>query len=438
MKWLKEQKCCPQCKARSSQRDCRLIYASKILVVDNYRELELEQQLQKVERENVELVAKIKEYLATITIQRNQNRDLKRENEKLMSSRAAQNLTSPTACVQAIKGGKMYLEKNIDFKESSESKFVSYMSKCKKILISQKSTTTLFSGYGIRFVDAVQLRAEKFINTGTKAICDFSFDSTETFILSVSREKTCKMVGVDSRQSSIVFAPPAEMPLWSCAFNKCHANEVILGTQNGLAYIYDIRSPTLPLVTFDNPNDKSLIKFILAINSNNIFLHGGFIVVHVLGVYFYEFGESVNQIEETKLNIDYSIYTASYDDKTEMLLITTAEPSFHIVCRLTKVVGLPVLSEIYRFANTNIDGSIPVFTRPAQIKVPDGFIVASYTNKTKDLQIDTPSVGKMHSIVSQHVISDICPLYNNDNGIVAFAAVAPTKCRMYKVNLEYR
>jgi hypothetical protein len=184
--------------------------------------------------------------------------------------------------------------------------------------------------------------------------------------------------------------------------------------------------------------DKSPAKFILPIAKNETFPNGGFFVVQVRGLYFYEYSNSFN-LSQTKLNFDDSVFTLTYDEKTEMLLITTAgmDQTFHIITRLVKVDGMPVLQEIYRIPSNQATTGIPIFARPTQIKVPDGFIVACYRDETKELEIHTPSVGKMHSFVMQAPVSDICPIYDASSH-VTFAALASTKCRIYKVNLEYR
>lgn len=436
-KWINDQKNCPQCKTKSNVRDFRNVYATKILVVDNTREMELEVQIMKLHCEKSELSAINTQNSTSIALQRRQIKEMESEIAKLRQLVASSKHGSPTTCVQTIRGGRMYLEKNVDFKESTESKLISYMIKSKKILISQKSAgTALFSGYGIRFMDAVYHKLEKFIITSSKPINDFAFDPTETFLMSVSKESSCKIFNIDTRQSVMSFAP-SESALWACAFNKSRDNQIIFGAQNGVTYIYDIKKPSEILHTIESL-ERTPVKNVVSMNKTEAFPHGGFFVVQVRGLYFYEYHNGY-ELRQTKLNFEDSVFTATYDDKTEMLLITSAgmNETFHILTRLIKLDDIPVLSEVCRFPANRLGGGIPKFTRPTQLKVPDGFIVSCYMDESKELQIHTPSAGKMHSIVMQNPISDICPLYS-DNSIVAFAALAPLKCRIYKVNLEYR
>lgn len=433
-KWVKDNKNCPQCKCSANCREFRNIYATKILVVDNTREMELEMEILKLTREKAEASAMNNQNLTTIALQKRTIRELETEILKLKSM-VASSKHRTTTCIQTIKSGRMYLEKNVDFKEGAESKLITYMSRNKKIIITQKSSgTSLFSGFGVRFMDAMQHKCEKFINMGNKPICDFSFDPTETYLMSSSKESTCKVYSINSCQSIATFTP-SSLPIWSCAFNKSRENQVIFGTQNGTVYIYDMKKANEVFHAIEN-TEKSPAKFVVPIQRNEIFSNGGFFVVQVRGLYFYEYSNSFG-LSQTKLNFDDSVFTVTYDEKTEMLLITTAgmDQTYHIITRLVKVDDLPVLQEIYRIPSNHVVG-IPKFSRPSQIKVPDGFIVACYKDERKELEIHTPSVGKLHSFVMQQPISDICPIY--DTNSVSFAALSSTKCRIYKVNLEYK
>lgn len=434
-KWVKENKNCPQCKCSANTRDFRNIFATKIVVVDSSREKELDLKINQLTREASEAAAMNNQNMMTIALQRRQIRELETEIQKLKAL-VVSNRNSTTTCIQIIKGAKMYLEKNVDFKEGAECKLISYMPRSKKILITQKSSgNSLFNGYGVRFMDAVHHKCEKFINMGNKPICDFSFDPTETYVMCTSKEATVKVFNISTCQSVATFSP-SQFPIWSCAFNKSRDNQVIFGTQNGIVYIYDLKKANEVLHTIEN-SEKSPVKFIVPIARNDSFPNGGFFVVQVRGLYFYEYSSGYG-LAQTKLNFEDSVFTATYDEKTEMLLITTAgmDQTFHILTRLVKIDNLPVLQEIYRIPSNQATVGIPKFTRPTQIKVPDGFIVACYKDETKELEIHTPSVGKMHSFVMQNPVSDICPIYEASS--VSFAALASTKCRIYKVNLEYR
>ena len=311
------------------------------------------------------------------------------------------------------------------------------MPKSKKLIISQKAVaSSLFTGYGVRFVDASFHRCEKFINTSSKQIIDLCFDSSETFLATASRDPVCKVYNINTSQVIAVLTPASSSPIWSCSFNKNRENQIFLGAQDGSLHMYDFKKPSEVLQIQSSLDNKTPVKIILSMNKSDTFQFGGFFVIHLRGLYFYEYKES--NFEVTKLNYEDSIVTASYDDRTELLFLSTPteDKITHILMKLIKVDEVPVLQENYRF-NTNQTG-VPFITRPAQIKVNDSFIVASYSNESRDIQLFTPDAGKLHTMVMQNPVLDACSIYNTDNSAsTSFAALCSTKCRIFKINLEY-
>lgn len=410
----------------------RFIYATKVQIVDNTRENELELELQKLQNEKRDLIAKSSENSMTIALQRRQIKELTKEIER-MKSFALARTNSNDLKNQKIKSGRMYLEKTIEFKDNAECKIVKFMTKSKKLIISQKAVaTSLFTGYGVRFVDVMSHRSEKFISTSTKQIIDLCYDPSETYLATTSREPICKVYNITTSQS-VATLSPSQSPIWCCSFNKNRENQLLLGAQNGLLYMYDIKKPTEILQTVTSLENKTPVKIILSMSKNDVFLLGGFFVFHLRGLYFYEIKQDVG-FSITKLNYDDSIVTASYDDKTELLLLSSpAEDKItHISLKLIKVDNVPVLQENYRF-QTNQSGIF--VSRPAMIKVNETNFVATYSSDSRDIQLYTPDVGKLHNMIMSNPVLDICPIYT-DAASSSFAALCATKCRIFKVNLE--
>lgn len=403
--------------------------------MDNSREVELELELQKLQQEKRDLVAKNSENGMTIALQKRQIKELTKEIDRLKRLTLVRSNSGDHKNL-SIRGGKMYLEKTIEFKDNADCRIIKYMVRSKKLIISQKAAvSSLFSGYGIRFVDVLTHRSEKFINTSTKQIIDLCFDPTETFLASASREPVCKVYNINTSQS-IASLTPGTSPIWSCAFNKNRENQILLGAQNGELYMYDIKKPSEILQTVTSLENKTPVKMIISMNKNETFAFGGFFVVHLRGLYFYEYKQDLT-FQITKLNYEDSIVTASFDDRVEMLLLSTPadDKLTNILLKLIKVDDVPVLQENYRF-QTNQSG-VPFITRPTQIKINDNVFVASYSNDSRDVQLHTSEIGKLHSLTMQNPVLDACPIYNADNSSTSFAALSSTKCRIFKINLEY-
>lgn len=372
-----------------------------------------------------------------------QTREIRKLTEEIILLRSSAQASNgrATAGIRTIKTGRMYLEKNLDFKENLDSRWMQFLSRNKKLIVAQKSASTvLFPGFGVKLIDFSTYRQEKFINTSNKAINDFSVDANETFVVTVSRETTCKMYNISGSTSLSTFSPAAAVPLWSCSFDREHRHSLYLGAQNGCTYIYDLRNPDEVLKEVSPLDNRSPVKYVIPMKRTESFPCGGFFVIHLRGLFFYEYLVS-GEITSTPLNFNDPILVATYDDRTEMFLITKSptgqgadfKQSKHILMKLIKENGIPMLHEIYSFDGTS--SSLPIVSRPSQIKVPDGFIVASYLQDTKMLQARSPSVGLLHEASISDAITDICPIYL-DNSFF-FGALSHSRVRLFKINLGY-
>ncbi|CRK87529.1 CLUMA_CG001330, isoform B [Clunio marinus] len=436
-RWIKEcahPKCCPQCKTKANARDIRFIYASKIRVFDNSREHDLELQIQNLNEEKKRLASENQINSIMVITQKAEIKRLKDEIEMLRDCARAESRRA-TAGIRTIKKTK----KNVDFKENLDSRLLKYLSRHRKLVVSQKACErSMFPGYGIKLVDLSTYRQEKFINTSNKIVNDFSFDVNETCVITSSKDVTCKMFNMSSSSTVAAFTP-SESPIWTSAFDYDRHFTLYLGAQNGTTYIYDIRQPAA-FIKEITPINKSPIKYTIPIKKNDNFPYGGFLVIHMRGIYFYEYSASV-EVLSTTLNFQYPILVASYDDRTEMLLITRIvadqtsdfKQTQHVLMNLVRVEGIPVLQEIYSFNGTN--AKLPALSRPTQIKVPDGVIIATYLQDTRMIETWSPTTGKFHEASCSDAITDICPIYNDN--IQFFGALSLSRCRLFKLSLDY-
>lgn len=362
--------------------------------------------------------------------------------EELQLIRSSVQITTgrATAGIRTIKTGRMYLEKNLDFKENLESRLLRYLGRSKKLIVTQKASgSSLFSGFGVKLIDFASYRAEKFINTSNKVICDFSIDSNESLVITASKEASCKTYSLNSNTSVNAFTP-STVPIWSCAFDYERPHQIYLGAQNSVTYVYDIRMPNGAIKEISEPSNRSPVKLIIPMKQTESFPLGGFFVVQTRGIYFYENLPS-GDTGSTTLNFTDPILTATYDERTEMLLITksptgegpTFKQSRHYLMKLVKEDEVAALQEIYSFNGNS--SSLPSMSRPSQIKVPDGVIVASYLQDSKMIQVRSPSANLLHEINVSDSITDICPI-NLDNSSF-FGALSNSRCRLFKVNIGY-
>jgi hypothetical protein len=306
---------------------------------------------------------------------------LKEENARLLST--LQNSTErTTAGIRQITGCKFYLEKNLDFKENLDSRLMKFLTRQNKILISQKSSG-MFPGYGMKFVDFQYFRPEKFVNTSSKIINEFCVDSNEQFLVTTQKEPHCKMFSLKSNETLSTFRSPSSIPFWSCCFDIERPHCLLLGGQNGNLSKFDTRNTSEAYEEHLNQQLMSPIKYIIAMKGNQIFPRGGYFVVYVRGLSFHEEGSSRSTTLLTE-----AITHLTYDEKTEMILITKSPMGSGINFRPTRIFlmklmrdtddpnSIPFLQPVHDFAGST--SSMPSFSRPTQIKVADGVILASY------------------------------------------------------------
>lgn len=350
-------------------------------VYDNSREENLLLQLNTIQKSYDDLKRENDYNLMLIASHKAEIKRLKDENSRLLNSLQV-NSEKTTAGIRSITGCKFYLEKNLDFKENLDSRLLKFLTRQNKVLISQKSLG-MFSGYGIKFVDLQYFRPEKFINTSSKIINEFCVDSNESFLVTAQKDPLCKMFSLRTNETLSTFRSPTSVPFWSCCFDNERPHCLLLGGQNGNISKFDTRNTNAAYDEFGNQQLSSPVKYIVAMKGNQYFPRGGYFIVYVRGLSFHEDGTSRSTTLLTE-----SVAHLTYDEKTEMLLITKSptgsglnfQPARIFLMKLLRDSddpnSLPYLQNVHDFAGSS--SSMPIFSRPTQVKVADGVIIVSY------------------------------------------------------------
>lgn len=203
---------------------------------------------------------------------------------------------------------------------------------------------------------------------------------------------------------------------------------------NGTSYIYDNRSTNQFLSEVKSTEDITPIISVIPFKQNEEFKNGGFFVVHLRTILFYEYKEN-GETDGTRLNVTGPFISVTYDNKTEMLLIVTRPNTEHphsryILGKLLKLDSVIVVEEIASFKGSQ--NQFPAMTRSSQISIMDTCLVASYMQDNQTLQTWSRDHGKLQSIPVVDMVTDTCPIYL-DNGNTFLAALSSNKCRIYKV-----
>lgn len=141
---------CPKCKAKCVVRDFRYLYAKRVRAVDRSEEYNLRDQLDKQKDELDKLRTINSSILLREALLQKKLESAQLEVYQLKSSGVT--TSSASASLVTLKNYRLSLEKNIEMGKESQCKVMIYNKSYNQLLISQRQSTNMFGGFGIRFV----------------------------------------------------------------------------------------------------------------------------------------------------------------------------------------------------------------------------------------------------------------------------------------------
>lgn len=406
------------------------MYAKRVVVVDKSEEYRLQDLLELEKTKNVDLQSKLSAKNLELAVLKDEYTKLKGEYNDLL--KCGKGHGPMQASSHRDNMYKMSLHKNIDISREGGCKAMTYGKRIQTLIVSQKLTTRLFPGFGVRFVSGYDLQRTVEFRISAKAIRDLSLDSDEELLAVAALESTAYVYSV-TNHTSVATLSPSESNVWATSFDKIRPKYLHLGTQQGITYTYDIRNPTAYVDQLTTAGDMSPVIEIHSVPASNEFRFGGVIVCKLQSVWFYEYTAS-QQIEQTKLTVEGPFVSINYDEQTNVLLIATRIGTKHpqgrlIVGNLTKIDQTTVFRPICQ-----IMGSRAHFgTRSTQINVGNDSIVASYLKDSKAIGIWNSKNGtKMQGFGIDTEILGMCPMYMNNNPFLA--TLSEQKCRIFQLN----
>lgn len=360
------------------------------------------------------------------------------EQENVELKKSAINLSNAvTSSSTRPKTYKLFMEKNIEITKDGGCKVMIHGKRIKSLMVTQKSTQSLFPGYGIRFIDSTTFRpSNEFLHTSSKQIRDLCLDVDEDHLLTTSMDKGAKLFSVQQRRVVSTFSPD-DKSFWAAAFDCERSKYIYLGAERGgSTFIYDIRNPQTFVNELKAEDDMSPIIKICPIAVRDDFPFGGFFVCKLNSVWFYEFDASQQTIG-TKLAVDGPFISMSYEEVTQHVVISARPTSQHkksrfIVAELMKVED----STHIRIWGTCLGSTVQsAMRRSAQIRIDDkNSIVAAYLEDSKSLCTWTaPNCTRMTSASLSDPVVDLCAIYSTVNTYLT--ALSDNKCRIYKLEV---
>ncbi|KAJ9585898.1 hypothetical protein L9F63_020461, partial [Diploptera punctata] len=423
------QRRCPQCNKKASVKDIRLHYARKLQVLDTAERDRMREELQSVQREKNRLELELARANLNQQLHLQQIAELKLklvQLEKQISNghckRVEGSLTQKSSQRQEIK--HLSVLQSVEICKDGGCRVMAYNAWLKLIVVSRQSSNHLFSGFGIKKIDATEFRQTQFVFLHPKPIRDMSFHPQRNdMLLSVSLDRCAKLLNVSN--NAVVQSYTTDNPLWSCCWDADNSNMFFIGTCNGAILHYDIRSNSEPLnkLTHDDPSPVSSLVAVPPCPGRTM-SRGGILASRLNSCWAYKLRDA--KYVGTQIPFDGPFVSMCYDKHTEHILISTRPNTRypharHILCHLPQITAGEepslVCNPIHTFQGST---SQNLLSRPCLMPVQGDTLVAAHQESLKSIALWSVSSGRqvINSPASRPVI-DLCPIQINHNQYLA-------------------
>ncbi|XP_037935321.1 E3 ubiquitin-protein ligase RFWD3-like [Teleopsis dalmanni] len=444
-RWLNESskqsghKLCPQCKTKATYKDIRCLYAKRLRAIDRSEEYSLREKVKQEECLILNLKTELSTYKLSVSLATKKIESLEADNNRLKEILRKGGVINSSSTyssnnVRCLPTYKLFLDRNIEICKESGCRVMINADKNSSLIVSQKSSQSLFPGYGVRFIDTQTFRTSNFLHTSAKLVRDISLNFSQHVLATASMEIKTKIYDIRTRHLTMMLSASDNSLSWACAMDYSEREHFIyIGGNLGSTFIYDMRFPSAVLDEIKNEGDCSPVINVCPIPANKYFPNAGFVVCKLRSVWFHEYESSDGTVKSTRFDIEGPFISMKYDDRNDTLLISARNNARYtcaryILGRLEKIDETPVFNTIVSFYGSKAS---PVMTRSTQIGLTENTLVAGYLQDVKMLALfDEKRSQRIHSMPVSEIVYDICAIYGSDPYL---AALTETKCRIYKL-----
>nr|CAD7256949.1 unnamed protein product [Timema shepardi] len=418
------QKRCPQCNEKANSSHIRPIYARKLVVIDTTEIDRL--------REKLDEITTIKSRLQFELVHANLSRQhleeqlnkLKQENKELKTSSLSDTNSLPSIPLSQNKRLHMMIRANEIICKEGGCRVLAFNEWLNLLVVSQCSTNRLFSGYGIRKINALDFRPTQFAFLHQKPIRDMTFQPHQNkLLLSVSLDRCAKLF--DMTSNSVVQIYNADNPLWSCCWDEGNPYKFFAGSQNGKVLEYDTRrvgdlvgraveggdtSPVVSLASFPPSPGRALSR-------------GGFFACRLNSCWAYELQD--DGYSSQLLPFQGPFFSLFYDKSTDHLLVSSRPserfPStrhmLHQMIQSNDSSNGQVCSPVDTFSGGN---SQKLLSRPTLMSLQGGTMVAAHDESSRSVVVwDVASRLRLYKHQIQESVVDLCYFQVNTSQYLA-------------------
>lgn len=446
LRWLQigcaaGQRRCPQCNKKASMKEIRIHYARKLQVLDTAERDRLREELEGVQREKHQLELELARTKLNHQLHQQQLIKLRQKLSEIQETQGCGTRQSTQVggfVSQESSRQNLALHRSVEICREGGCRVLAYDKFLSLLIVSQRSTNTLFSGYGIKKIDAVEFRPTQFVFLHPRAIRDLAFHPLRNdMLLSVSLDRCAKLFNVAS--NTVVQSYTTDNQLWSCCWDADNSNLFFIGTNNGAVLQYDVRSTAGPICRITSPEDSSPVTSLAAVPTcpGRTLARGGFLACRLNSCWAYEHRDA--DYVGSQLPFDGPFVSLCYDKNSGHVLISTRPSvryplSRHIVCQLPEVTAgvdsCLVCNPVHTFQGSR---SQNLLSRACQVSVPGDTLVAAHQESLKCVALWSISSGRqvLSCPASQPVI-DLCSVQVNNNQYLAALSEKMMSIYMFK------
>jgi E3 ubiquitin-protein ligase RFWD3 len=405
-------------------------YARKLQVLDTAERDRLQEELEGVQKEKRQLELKLARANLNLQLHEKELAELKQKLAHIQETQtcgAAGYYIQASGSVshQSSSQQNLMFYRNVEICKEGGCRVLAYNKFMSLLVVSQCSTNTLFPGYGIKKVDAVEFRPLQFVFLHPKAIRDLAFHPLrDDMLLSVSLDRCAKLFNVSSNR--VVQSYTTDNPLWSCCWDASNSNLFFVGTNNGAVLQYDVRFSNGLVCRLTSPDDSSPVTSLAAIPPcpGRTLSRGGFLACRLNSFWAYEQQDA--DYVGLQLPFEGPFVSLCYDQNSEHVLISM-RPSIryshsrHILCQLPQITaGLDpsqVCIPVHSFQGST---SQNLLSRPCQVSVPGDTLVAAHQESLKSVALWSVSSGQqVLSFPASQPVIHLCPIQVNNTQYLA-------------------
>ncbi|CAG9839074.1 unnamed protein product [Diabrotica balteata] len=424
-RWLdtQQQKSCPTCKKPASKSEIRLIYAKKLIAIDN-SELEImKERLYVTTEEKNRLQVDLANYVTREGILKQEISSLRTQIVELSKNRVQ-------GCSDSMYNKKydpekrpikLYTEKSLEICRHSGCRVFDTNTQIDLIIASSKSPIDLFSGFGIKKVDMSTYKPLAFIPLHSQQIRDVRFHPVNRSVLTASMDKSFRIVDIHS--NIVISSSTLNMPLWSTCWDTKDPNMFYIGTQTGSVLKYDIRNIQEPVCTLSVPGDMSPVVSIASIppTSEERFPCGALILCKLNSLWLFE--DCRNDYKRDALPLSGPFISMKYNSSLKQLLVSS-RPNNVVSHTRHSVFTLNKTSEgevVCNTTHTFVGGRMQMLLSKSCFISNQQDYVAAYEESLKCVVLWSINTGERVAVVPTNDavldLNGIC--YNNENYLVS-------------------